>query len=97
MRIALLAHLHHPIAEPFSGGTEMHTSLVADELVRRGHQVTLFAKGGSETTAHLVPLVGADFVFGQMPGPAGTGPPTSWTPPWPRRWWRSGPGASTWC
>lgn len=71
MRIALLAHLHHPIAEPFSGGTEMHTSLVADELVRRGHEVTLFAKGGSATAAELVPLVGADFVFGQMPGPTG--------------------------
>ncbi len=71
MRIAVLAHLHHPIAEPFSGGTEMHTSLVADELVRRGHDVTLFAKGGSQTTARLIALIGSDFVFGQMPGPTG--------------------------
>ncbi|GAA3697455.1 glycosyltransferase family 4 protein [Microlunatus aurantiacus] len=67
----MLAHLHHPIAEPFSGGTEMHTSLVVDELVRRGHEVTLFAKGGSRTSGRLVPLVGDDFVFGQMPGPGG--------------------------
>jgi glycosyltransferase involved in cell wall biosynthesis len=71
MRIAVLAHLHHPIAEPFSGGTEMHTSLVVDELVRRGHEVTLFAKGGSRTLARQVALVGPDFVFGQMPGPDG--------------------------
>lgn len=71
MRIAVLAHLHHPIAEPFSGGTEMHTSLVVDELVQRGHEVTLFAKGGSRTLARLVALVGPDFTFGQMPGPAG--------------------------
>lgn len=71
MRVALLAHLHHPIAEPFLGGTEMHTAVVADELTRRGHEVTLYAKAGSRTLARLVPLVGEDFVFGAMPGPAG--------------------------
>ena len=71
MKIAVLAHLHHPIAEPFRGGTEMHTALVADELTRRGHEVTLFAKAGSRTAARLVPLVGEDFEFGRMPGPAG--------------------------
>ena len=71
MKIALLAHLHHPIAEPFRGGTEMHTALVADELTRRGHEVTLFAKAGSRTAAQLVPLVGEDFEFGRMPGPDG--------------------------
>lgn len=71
MKIALLAHLHHPISEPFLGGTEMHTAMVADELVRRGHQVTLFAQQGSRTLAHLVPLVDADFVFGAMRGPDG--------------------------
>ena len=71
MKIALLAHLHHPIAEPFGGGTEMHTALVADELTRRGHEVTLFAKAGSRTAARLVPLVGEDFEFGRMPGPDG--------------------------
>ncbi len=71
MKIAVLAHLHHPIAEPFSGGTEMHTALVADELTRRGHDVTLFAKAGSRTAARLVPLVGEDFTFGRMPGPDG--------------------------
>lgn len=71
MKIAVLAHLHHPIAEPFRGGTEMHTALVADELTRRGHDVTLFAKAGSRTAARLVPLVDEDFEFGQMPGPTG--------------------------
>lgn len=71
MKIALLAHLHHPIVEPFLGGTEMHTAVVADELVRRGHEVTLFAQQGSRTAARLVPVVGSDFVFGQMVGPDG--------------------------
>ncbi len=71
MKIALLAHLHHRIAEPFLGGTEMHTALVADELVARGHDVTLFAKAGSRTRATLVPIVPSDFAFGQTIGPDG--------------------------
>lgn len=63
MRIAILCHLHHPIAEPFQGGTEAHTAMLADELVRRGHDVTLFAKEGSRTSAALHPLVPGDFEF----------------------------------
>ncbi len=57
MRIALLAHSHHRLIEPFAGGLEAHTHLVADELVRRGHQVTLFAKAGSRTRAELCAIV----------------------------------------
>lgn len=63
MRIAVLCHMHHPIAEPFQGGTETHTANLADELVARGHDVTLFAKEGSETSAAVYPLVPADFEF----------------------------------
>jgi glycosyltransferase involved in cell wall biosynthesis len=36
------------------GGTERVVSLLTEELVRRGHQVTLFASGDSETSAELV-------------------------------------------
>ena len=36
------------------GGTERVVSWLAEELVRQGHKVTLFASGGSETTAILV-------------------------------------------
>ncbi|MCE0536230.1 glycosyltransferase [Kineosporia rhizophila] len=60
MRVALLAHLHHPIASPFVGGLEMHTSMVADELVERGHDVTLFARESSSTRARLQPILGED-------------------------------------
>jgi glycosyltransferase involved in cell wall biosynthesis len=37
------------------GGTEMIVSLLTEELVRRGHDVTLFASGDSVTSARLVP------------------------------------------
>ncbi|MFM9921311.1 glycosyltransferase [Lacisediminihabitans sp. H27-G8] len=55
--------MHHPIAEPFQGGTEAHTAMLADALVARGHDVTLFAKEGSKTTATGYPLVPKDFEF----------------------------------
>jgi UDP-glucose:tetrahydrobiopterin glucosyltransferase len=35
MKIAILAPLKFPIAEPFHGGLEMHTHLLARELVAR--------------------------------------------------------------
>ena len=66
MRIALLAHCHHPIAEPFCGGLEMHTAAVADELVRRGHQVVLFAKEGSRSRAVIRPMLERTFRYGLM-------------------------------
>ncbi len=62
MRIAILAHSHHRLIEPFAGGLEAHTHLVANELVRRGHQVTLFAKAGSQTHAKLCTIVPRRFV-----------------------------------
>ncbi len=71
MKIAVLAHCHHPIAEPFHGGLEAHTALVVNELVLRGHQVTLFAKAGSVTMADLHPVVDARFEHGQSAGPGG--------------------------
>ncbi|MBM7500876.1 glycosyltransferase involved in cell wall biosynthesis [Brachybacterium muris] len=51
MRIALICHPHHPIREPWAGGMEMHTSMITAALLERGHQVTLYAKEGSEIPA----------------------------------------------
>src|SRR5437879_234164 len=45
------------------GGIEWVVSLVADGLVERGHDVTLFATGDSETKADL------EYVFETAPGP----------------------------
>ena len=39
------------------GGTERVASVLTEEMVRRGHQVTLFASGDSETSAELVRLL----------------------------------------
>lgn len=48
MKIAILAPLRFPIAEPFAGGLEIHTHLLARGLAERGHEVTLFAHPASD-------------------------------------------------
>ncbi|WP_284247219.1 glycosyltransferase, partial [Methylobacterium haplocladii] len=48
MKIALLAHLKYPIAQPYGGGLEMQTHLLTRTLRQRGHAVTLFAAHGSD-------------------------------------------------
>jgi glycosyltransferase involved in cell wall biosynthesis len=53
MRILQLAPLSERVPPPAYGGTEAVVSLLADELVRLGHDVTLAASGDSTTTAHL--------------------------------------------
>ncbi len=57
MRIGLLAPLLERIPPDGYGGTERVIGWLADELVRLGHDVDLFASGDCETLAHLVPLV----------------------------------------
>ena len=48
MRIAVLGPLDHALREPFAGGLERHTVQLAGGLAALGHEVTLFAKPGSE-------------------------------------------------
>jgi len=55
MRIAMISPLEMRVPPPGYGGTETVVSLLTEELVRRGHDVTLFASGDSETSAELVP------------------------------------------
>lgn len=47
LKVALIASSQHPIAEPFAGGLEAHTSLLAAGLRDRGHRVTVFAASAS--------------------------------------------------
>jgi glycosyltransferase involved in cell wall biosynthesis len=55
MRIAQVAPLAEPVPPPLYGGTERVVSVLTEGLVRRGHEVTLFASGDSRTSARLVP------------------------------------------
>ena len=57
MRIAQVAPLAEAVPPKLYGGTERVVSWLTEELVRQGHQVTLFASGDSETSANLVPCV----------------------------------------
>lgn len=54
MKIALIAHLKYPVAEPYRGGLEMHTHILTEELMARGHDVTLFALKDSDTRFKVV-------------------------------------------
>lgn len=55
MRIAQVAPLYESVPPRWYGGTERVVSWLTDELVRQGHDVTLFASGDSVTRARLVP------------------------------------------
>jgi len=54
MRIAQVAPLYESVPPKYYGGTERVVSYLTEELVREGHEVTLFASGDSETAARLV-------------------------------------------
>jgi glycosyltransferase involved in cell wall biosynthesis len=53
MRIAQVAPLYESCPPQFYGGTERVVSYLTEELVRQGHDVTLFASGDSQTSATL--------------------------------------------
>jgi glycosyltransferase involved in cell wall biosynthesis len=54
LRIAQVAPLYESVPPRFYGGTERVVSYLTEELVRQGHDVTLFASGDSVTRAKLV-------------------------------------------
>src|SRR4051795_6489868 len=54
MRIAQVAPLYESVPPKLYGGTERIVSYLTEELVRQGHDVTLFASGDSVTKARLV-------------------------------------------
>lgn len=57
MRIAQIAPLMESVPPRLYGGTERIVSYLTEELVRLGHDVTLFASGDSMTAAKLVGCV----------------------------------------
>ena len=56
MRIAQVSPLYESVPPQEYGGTERVVSFLTEELVRLGHDVTLFASGDSVTSARLVPM-----------------------------------------
>jgi hypothetical protein len=55
IKIAQVAPLIESCPPRFYGGTERVVSYLTEELVRLGHEVTLFASGDSQTSAVLEP------------------------------------------
>ncbi|SIO61776.1 Glycosyltransferase involved in cell wall bisynthesis [Singulisphaera sp. GP187] len=66
MRIAQVAPLYESVPPKLYGGTERVVSYLTEELVRQGHEVTLFASGDSRTNARLV--AGCPRALWQEPG-----------------------------
>jgi glycosyltransferase involved in cell wall biosynthesis len=70
MRIAQISTLGTSVRRDKSGSIEAHVWLLTRELIRLGHEVTVFASAGSETDGELV---------GTLPGPYGrAGSPDDW-------------------
>ena len=56
MKVAQIAPLWESVPPVLYGGTERVVSFITEELVRQGHDVTLFASGDSTTKARLIPM-----------------------------------------
>ncbi|HBF07667.1 MAG: glycosyltransferase family 4 protein [Pseudomonadota bacterium] len=57
MKIAQVAPLHESVPPKTYGGTERVVHYLTEELVKAGHDVTLFAAGDSQTSAKLHPII----------------------------------------
>lgn len=57
LKIAQVAPLWYPVPPKGYGGTESIVSKLTEGLVRRGHKVTLFASGDSQTKGKLVSVI----------------------------------------
>jgi glycosyltransferase involved in cell wall biosynthesis len=68
MRIAQISPLHESVPPVGYGGTERVVHYLTEELVRRGHEVVLFASGDSQTSAHLFPCVPEALRLGSQGG-----------------------------
>jgi len=56
LRVAVIGHIRFAVAEPFQGGMEAHCAALCRGLAMAGHEVTLFAAGGSCADATIVPI-----------------------------------------
>src|SRR3989338_7815884 len=56
MKIAQISPLHESVPPMLYGGTERDVHYLTEELVKMGHEVTLYASGDSKTSAELKPM-----------------------------------------
>src|SRR5262249_46220155 len=54
MRIAQVAPLYESVPSKLYGGTERVVHYLTEQLIREGHEITLFASGDSITSGRLV-------------------------------------------
>jgi glycosyltransferase involved in cell wall biosynthesis len=66
MKIAQVSPLFERVPPKAYGGTERIISYLTEELIRLGHDVTLFASGDSITGARLVPAINESFRLDAM-------------------------------
>jgi len=69
LRIAQVAPLSESVPPKLYGGTERVVATLCNELVRQGHDVTLFASGDSETDAKLVAACPSALRLSHSPDP----------------------------
>ncbi|HET8587167.1 MAG TPA: glycosyltransferase family 4 protein, partial [Candidatus Limnocylindria bacterium] len=67
MRIAQVAPVYESVPPRLYGGTERVVSYLTEELVRLGHDVTLFASADSQTQARLVSAFPESLRLAQTP------------------------------
>ncbi len=67
MKIAQVAPLYESVPPALYGGTERVVSYLTEELVRQGHDVTLFASGDSVTAARLIPAFAHSLRLNEVP------------------------------
>ncbi|HUW71732.1 MAG TPA: glycosyltransferase family 4 protein [Candidatus Humimicrobiaceae bacterium] len=60
LKIAQIAPLWFPVPPKGYGGTELVVSRLAENLIKRGHKVTIFASGNSTTRGKLISVVEKD-------------------------------------
>lgn len=70
LRIAHVSPLQFPTPPVDYGGIEFVLSLLVEELVHRGHDVTLFGTGDSVTSAHLYPIIETNLEAAMIRGTA---------------------------
>lgn len=69
MRIAQVNPLWYEVPPLTYGGTELIISMLTEELVKRGHQVTLFSTADSRTNARLIPIWPKGLIKANLPTP----------------------------